>query len=367
MPFFIQSRTINGLLTGLLIQFALVSFSGAVEANHLFRGFQRSGVASIDNATIAYHNGNLEAALAGYTRAINSRQLGRANLAIAYFDRAIVFSDLAAHEDAIADYSRAIDLAPDVAAFYLNRGNSFHQLGDDINAVSDYNEAQFLAPDIASIYHNRGNALTNLDAFADAVDDYDRAIALDPDLAVAYSGRGRVLRILGDFNRSLADYLEARDIDPSFNVAFDVGYIYFFRQEFASAEAEFASLCDFGCDLYESLGRYLALSQLDGGAIDQLADDVAGQDLDRWPGPVVAFLLGRVDSDRLLDMAQSVDPLTQRERLTMATFFLAQEALAAGDEDGAIGFFGQTINQELIRWPQFTGASEGLRMLGVDP
>lgn len=342
-----------------------VAPSSTAQANHLSRGFRVTGVDIIDNATDAYHRGDLDRAISGYTRAINSRTLNRLNLAIAYFDRAVVFSDLGDHVQAIADYDQAIAGAPDEPLFYNNRGNSYHQLGQEEAAIQDYDEALQIDPRFAFVYYNRGTALVNLGAINEAVEDFNIALDVDPNLAVAYWGRGRVFRILGDFETALDDYEAAHQLDPGLDVALNRGFLFMFLGDFATAEAELGAECARGCDLYEALARYLALAHLTGNASGQLAFDTNGQDLSRWPGPMVEFFLGRLAEDALIRETFDDDPFTQRQQLTLATYMIGQLNLLEGDEDRAIAFFRATLEQDLPTWLQYTGAVEELRQLGV--
>ncbi|MCZ6764810.1 MAG: tetratricopeptide repeat protein [Alphaproteobacteria bacterium] len=349
------------------VVFAIALFATTVQANHPTRGFRATGVATIDAATTAYHNGDLHRALEGYTRAINSGGLSRLNLAIAHFDRAVVLSDLGEHELAIENYDQAISLKPDEPDFYNNRGNSYHLLGEDRTAILDYDEAVRLNPDFAFAYHNRGSALADLGASAEAVDNFNYALALDPEMAVAYWGRARVFRIVGEFEQALSDYRIANGLNPDLDATLNRGYVYFLLGEFTAAENEFAAKCVFDCDLWEALGRYAARVRLGDDAAEQLATDTGVLDLGRWPGPVVEYLLGRLNENRLLAAARNFNSQRQREQLVMATFFIGQNELLNGDPDRAADFFERTLDQDLPTWIQSTAAREELIRLGRTP
>jgi lipoprotein NlpI len=357
----VNSRVLLGMAVAVLTLFAALP---SAEADHLRRGFRATGVDLIDNATLAYHNGNLEAAIAGYTEAINRPRLSRTNRAIAYFDRGVAFSDLGDHGQAISDYDQAIDLLPEQAAFYNNRGNSFHQIGDNESAVLDYNEALSLDRRDPFVYYNRGSALTDLGATSQAIQDFNFALSLDPDLAIVYRGRGRTLRIVGSFESALADLDYSRILDPNMDIALNRAYVLLYLDRLAEAESEFQAKCALGCTMWEVLGRYVVRARQNNDASGQLARDIQRLDVRAWPGPVAQFLLGQMTEEQLINAALDSNPLVQQQQLTMSTYMIGQFHLANGDEDRAAAFFTETLNQRLPTWIQYSGAREELRRLG---
>lgn len=361
-----QVGLINALFKGIAAAIILTTMlSATAEADHLRRGIRNTtGVDIIDNATRAYHRGDLEGAIAGYTVAINSTRLSRINRAIAYFDRGVAFSDLGDHFQAIDDYDQAISLIPDEPAFYNNRGNSFHQLDDDQAAVRDYNEALNLDQRDPFVYYNRGTALTDLGATSQAAQDFEFALALDPNIAIVYRGRGRLSRILGDFDQALADFNTVQQLDPNLDVTLNKAYVLFFLGRLAEADRELGEKCGRGCNLYEALARYLVRDRIADDARDQLSDDVARINLGAWPGPVALFFLGQISEANLLNDAFNRDEVVRKEQLTMATFMLGQYHLLNGNNERAVDFFNQTLDQNLETWLQNTGAREELIRLG---
>ncbi len=346
-----------------VLVFAVLGY-GTANADHLRRGIRTTGVDLIDNATLAYHAGDLEGAIAGYTVAINSTRLSRLNRAIAYFDRGVAFSDLGDHFQAIDDYDQAISLVPDEPAFYNNRGNSFHQIDDDEAAVLDYNSALSLDRRDPFVYYNRGTALTDLGATSQAAQDFDFALSLNPDLAIVYRGRGRLSRILGQFEQALSDFDTVQQLDPALDVTLNKAYVLFFLGLLTEAEGELGDKCLQGCTLYEALGRYIIRDRIFNDARVQLADDVAGTDLGVWPGPVALFFLGQLSEANLLNAAFNRNDIVRRQQMTMATFMVGQYHLLNGDDDRAADLFEQTLDQDLETWLQNTGAREELIMLG---
>lgn len=63
---------------------------------------------------------------------------------------------------------------------------------------------------------------------------------------------------------------------------------------------------------------------------------MATLDLNTWPGPVVAFYLGRITAEQVTSLAKSgTDAKVKRQQVCEAAFYVAQRALIQGDSSGA--------------------------------
>jgi tetratricopeptide (TPR) repeat protein len=117
-------------------------------------------------------------------------------------------------EGAIADYSRSIQLDPKRAVIYNNRANAKQVKGDVDGALADYTRAIELDPKYVVAYYNRGG-IQEAKGFLDkAIADYTRAIELDPKYAFAYNGRGKAKAAKSDLNGAIVDFSHAIELDP---------------------------------------------------------------------------------------------------------------------------------------------------------
>ena len=123
------------------------------------------------------------------------------------------------HQAAIAHYTRAIDsgqLSREGLAFvFHNRGVAFHELGDFHRAIQDYDTGLRYQPADAYIdYTNRGRAYFELNEYRRAINDFNTALSLNPGFAEAHFERGRAYAAMGDTQSAAQDFSQARALDP---------------------------------------------------------------------------------------------------------------------------------------------------------
>ena len=127
-------------------------------------------------ASLYFHSGDLDRALADYTALIRLD----ANSANAYAYRGFVFATKGEHERAIADYTEAIRLGPKIAASYTQRAWSYLQVGKAVEGVLDADRALELDPNDAAAYGTRGLLYRSLGKTTDAIADLRKSLSLDP-------------------------------------------------------------------------------------------------------------------------------------------------------------------------------------------
>jgi lipoprotein NlpI/cell division septation protein DedD len=135
--------------------------------------------------------GDQAAAIAGYSQAIESRNLPTEVLANALLNRGLAHQQLSEHKDAIDDYTSALQLdamsAQLRATALYNRGLSQQKLDRQSAAIEDFTSALFLDPTFAHAYYSRGNALKESGQLLFALSDYDKALRNHhPDSARVY-------------------------------------------------------------------------------------------------------------------------------------------------------------------------------------
>ena len=163
-----------------------------------------------------YHlTGNLDAAIADYTKAIAlDPKHDRA-----YNNRGIAYAEKGEYDSAIADFTQAIALNPNYEAAYNNRGVAYANKGELDKAIADYTQAIALDSKDADAYNNRGVAYKDKGELNKAIADYTQAIDLNPKLPFGYYNRGGVYKAKGELDRAIADYSQVPiTADESTNV-----------------------------------------------------------------------------------------------------------------------------------------------------
>jgi tetratricopeptide (TPR) repeat protein len=147
--------------------------------------------------------------------------------AVAYKERGVAAHRLGDLEAAIADYTRALGRRSDFAMVYNNRGAAYLERGEYERARADCTAALNLAGAgrgaegagearqiLIFSYSNRGEALLALGRDAEAEADYAAAIALDAASGDAFLGRALARASGGDAPGALADLRRARELLP---------------------------------------------------------------------------------------------------------------------------------------------------------
>jgi len=166
---------------------ACVAVSGGVSAA------ENTGAAAAKEAYRALAAGQPQAAVAGFSLAIESRGLEPEVLANALLNRALALQQLDRHEEAVDDYTAALRLdamsAKLRAVALYNRGLSQQKLGRPALAIEDYTSALFLDSGLSYAYYGRGNALRDSGQYLFALSDYEKALRYKhPDVARVHYG-----------------------------------------------------------------------------------------------------------------------------------------------------------------------------------
>jgi tetratricopeptide (TPR) repeat protein len=192
------------LLWGVLV--FMVAFVGI----GLLRRRRRQRALPYFSSALAHgESGNIDGAIADYTRAIEIDP--KFNSAL--INRAGMYQRRGDYEPAIADFTKAIKIGPKelTVLAYVNRGITHQKMGDFDRAIADHTRAIELikAP---SAYYNRGNAFLGKGDHALAIANYTKAIELVPAWAAAYQARGGAYEAQGDAVLAQTDYKAAREI-----------------------------------------------------------------------------------------------------------------------------------------------------------
>jgi tetratricopeptide (TPR) repeat protein len=175
----------------------------------------------------AYANlvsGKAEAAIAGYTAAINHADTSLADTARALLNRALAHQKTGDHAKAIEDYTQAINLdalSPDTrAAALYNRGLAHARSKQHFAAVDDFTSALYLDPHLADAFYSRANVLRESGQYEYALMDYSRADAAGyRHKHLAWYGKALTFAKLGHRDEATAALLKAYGIKPDFKQA----------------------------------------------------------------------------------------------------------------------------------------------------
>ncbi len=165
---------------------ACVAVSGSASA-----ATQNPNIALTQKAYKSMAAGDTAAAIATYTKAIESRSLEPEMLANALLNRALGYQKLDQNQQAIDDYAAALRLdamSPKLRATALfNRALSYQKIDRPALAIEDYTSALFLDSSFAYAYFGRANVLRDSGQYLFALADYDKALRNNfPDVARVY-------------------------------------------------------------------------------------------------------------------------------------------------------------------------------------
>ncbi len=206
---------------------ACVAASGGASAA------ENAAAAAAKEAYRALAAGQPQAAVAGFSLAIESRDLEPEVLANALINRALAYQQMNQHEEAVNDYTAALRLdamsAKLRAMALYNRGLSQQKLDRPALAIEDYTSALFLDSSLSYAYYGRGNVLRDSGQYLFALSDYEKALRYKhPDAARVHYGEALTYEALKRPDRARAALKLALAANPQFAPA---------RQKFAALAA----------------------------------------------------------------------------------------------------------------------------------
>lgn len=183
-------------------------------------------------------------ALEHCNRAIESRLVWSTDKAQARVDRGVLHSDREQWPAAIADFTRGIDsgkLQPRVlAAAYFGRGSSRLQAGELDAGIEDLDETIRLDPLYADAYANLALARRMKGQLAQSIAEANAALKITPRHARAFLQRGATYLVQGDGDKALADLNEAIRLEPGLQGAWNVrGLLWRATRDWDRALADF--------------------------------------------------------------------------------------------------------------------------------
>lgn len=154
---------------------------------------QNSSTSLSAQARAALQAGDVQTAIAGYSEAIEARDLKPEHLANALINRGFAYQQAQEHDRAVDDYTAALRIdamsAKLRATALYNRGLSQQKLNHPVLAIEDFTSALFLDPEFAHAYYLRGTLLRENGQLLFALSDYEKAIRFKhPQPHLAYYG-----------------------------------------------------------------------------------------------------------------------------------------------------------------------------------
>ena len=124
-------------------------------------------------------------------------------------------------EAAIAQYTRAIDKNPKFVEAYRDRGRCFLTMQRFEEAVADFDQAIELDRQGWHAHFYRGQAHSQLGAHSKAIGDFSRAIKINPLDQRAFRHRSEAYRSLGNEPYAEDDLQKARELEKRFGIVSD--------------------------------------------------------------------------------------------------------------------------------------------------
>jgi FkbM family methyltransferase len=224
--------------------------------------------------------------------------------------------------DEIAAYTSVLHSMKRRTLPYIMRGNALLAEGRADAALADYEAALSLNATLHEITALKGEALAMLGCYQEALEAFDVAVAARSEDPEIMGGRAIVHLALGKLEAADADWRRQLDLlSPTLASARACVALRLADYEAALPELERAltQKCD---DPYWKLYRLTALNRL--GRPPMI---IAGTDIKRWPGPLLALHAGQINGDEVLAQADNSD------RHAEAQFQLATLAFQRDQEE----------------------------------
>ncbi len=266
-----------------------------------------------------------------------------------------------------AGIDAAAKAAPDDAGLAMMHAELSIAKRDFAAALPDVDRVLAKRPDAPLAWEMRATADVARPDFTAARADVEQALRVDPRSPVTLRLRGILRNNSGDHVGALADYQAAHALAPRPEDPFVIGSTQFLQRQFGDAAASLATRTPPAPEgTYWRLWRYMALARLTGverasGALGPGTPPGVGTP---WPGPVVDFLHGTIDSAVLLDIAKKSQEAHDQSQVCEAHFYMAEDALLRQHGD-AVGMFRQVAKECPPNFHEYEGAVAELKAAGV--
>jgi lipoprotein NlpI len=265
-----------------------------------------------------------------------------------------------------AGIEAAAKAAPDDVGLTLMHAELSIAKKDFATAVADIDRVLAKRPEALLALEMRATANVARADFDAARGDVEHALRLEPRSTVSLRLRGILRNNSGDHAGALADYQAAHTLAPRPDDPFVIGSTQFLQRQFGDAAATMARHAPPPPDgLYWRLWRYMALARL--GGVERASGSLGpgtqpGPGLP-WPGPVVDYFHGSIDSAALLAAAHRAQEARDLSQVCEAHFYMAEESLLRQRGD-AIALFRLALQECPKNFHEYEGAAAELRAAG---
>lgn len=287
--------------------------------------------------------GRTKEALASYSKAI---ELSKERYSFPYSQRAIVYFKIGQVAQAQIDLKKAIAINSHDSRARQLQGDLYYSEGRYRMALGEYDKAIAYAPGLADLYYGRAAIRMKVQDTTGALRDFDAYLKLKPENKSVLHARGMLAANLGDFEQAMQDIHEAMILPPAARSKvrkpptinakeFDkllLGYDQLIKMDPAQADSYYHRglllLCAKRAKLAQNdLKKYLELIQWKGhgaifGAIalhcayqktgqtseaQSIIEEADKHCAEGWPRPLVLYLLGRCNEEKLFSSIRRYD------------------------------------------------------------
>ncbi len=207
--------------------------------------------------------------------------------------------------------------------------------------------------------------------YTQALADLERALTLQPTNAEAWFARGWAHEKTGAEPTAIADYTHAIDTKPDYAAAlFSRGYLRLYNGDAQGAVMDFVRTQGVAKNRslrnYSRLWLYLSRVRAGRDGKTRLADDIRGEDLTPWPGPLIRYIVGRTDKTSVLraieNASKTIKP-SRKERRVTGYYFLAMFSLFTNANTRARAYFEKTLATGAVDFRQYDAARRELNAM----
>ncbi|MBF0359140.1 MAG: tetratricopeptide repeat protein [Magnetococcales bacterium] len=288
-----------------------------------------------------------------------------------YRMRGIAYLTIGDFNRAVTDLNVAVALKPRDHLSVLNRGLAKARLGNYTAAINDFDHAIKLKPDHPWGYYNRGRLHANFYRYGKAVDDFSTFIRFKRGFEPVYLHRGRSRMRLGHYQQAVADFYEAirlKDGDNPLALAHRGVALYLLGRYEESLEDLEAVVKKSPEDSTSRLWLFLTRERLHRESENTFVEWGGEVDSNSWYGAMSAYLLGRLDSQAVLDLVKAnIDQERRSEQESLTQFIFGEWAAVRGKHDEAKKWFNIIVNKAGPKPPWFNAAHQQGNRLTPDP
>lgn len=320
-----------------------------------------------------------------YQKARTQTMLGKPAEAAQSYEQALRFNSMhmgaflgAAHSYAEAgdpvkaerQFNQAIQAFPNNPIVHNDRGMFYQKQKQFDKALEDFTRVVELKKDAYYAYTNRGFSLMEQGNAQAAENDFNQSLAIQPDQPMVYSFRGTARLAQGKLQEATADYRKVVQLDPNNPVAkADLGFALFFAEDYAAATQQFKAAVDANKELkHLHPWHFVALqkSQPQANVQQQFAGELeSNTEKWDWSDQLLAYLLGRLTEDQLLESTKGDDAQISKAQLCEAHFFIGQKMALEGNTPQAVTHFRKAMETNVSHLSAYRGSQMALQRMNV--